>query len=341
MKNLVECLPQMSHLISFTFDCLTTPPSNLIESLLCTPTLRDLRFENTPLNFDAIAKTNQGLTRIAIHNLRHDLISDMDRNNRSNLKRFISKELYEERAAQCLLHDLATTAKLLVDHRFSLRDIEVPQEWLSFNRQSFVEWPALRSLTLTGCQTQEPLANLLRGMSHITDLNLYFIPSKPSYDDFGADLLLASSLEGEVPLRERLPNLRSLTMLNATKENLIFTQVPPSLESLSLTSIHDWSDGTMGLSSDEAMWIVKAVSSSGADLRELRLSLSEEPTAKLVHAIAKETPSLELLQLGMNDYKPLFDDRSDQEAILVRSFHLPFRNEFYIHSSYSQISPPP
>ena len=320
MKNLIECLPQMSHLISFTFNCLTTPPSGLIESLLCTPTLRDLRFVDTPLNFDAIAKTNQGLTRIAIHNRHHDLISDMVRNNRSNLKRFISKELYEEGAAQ--RHDLATTAKLLVDHRFSLRDIEVPQEWLSFDRQSFVEWPALRSLTLTGCQSQEPLTNLLRGMLHITDLNLlYSTPSKPSsYDDFGP----TTSLEEEVPLRERLPNLRSLTMLNPTKEDPIFTQVPPSLESLSLTSIHDWPGGTIGLSSDEAMWIVKAVSSSGADLRELRLSLSEEPTAKLVRAIAKETPSLELLQLGMNDYKPLFEDRSDQDAILVRSFHLPF-----------------
>lgn len=332
----------MSHLTSFTFYCLTTPPSDLIESLLSVPTLRDLRFEDTPLDFDAIAKTNKGLTRIAILNRQHRLTSDNARNNRPSLKRSISKKHYEESAEQRLPHDLATTAKLLVDHRLSLRDIEVPQEWISFDRPSSVEWPALRRLTLTGRQSQEPLTNLLRGMSHITDLNLlYSIPSKLSRDNLDVDILPAISLEEEVPLRERLRNLRSLTISNPIKEDPIFSQVPPSLESLSVTSTHDRPDGTTGLSSDEAIRIVKAVSLSGADLRELRLSLSEEPTAKLVHAIAKEAPSLELLQLGMDDYEPLFEDRSDQEAILVCSFHLPFRNELYMNSSYSQTFPPP
>lgn len=322
----------MSHLTSFTFHCLTTPPRHLIESLLSNPTLRDIRFEDTPLDFDAIAKTNKGLTSIAIHSGQHVQVSGDARNNRSSWKRIIGQRVYEANAAQRLPHDVATTTKLLVDHRLSLRDIEVPKELLAYDRLSFAEWPALRRLTLTGHKSREPLTHLLRGMPHITDLNLlYSIPSKiSSRDNRGSDPLPVISLEEEVPLRERLRNLRSMTISNPTKEDPIFTQVPPSLESLSVTSIHDWPDDTTGLSSDEAIWIVKAVSSAGADLRELRLSLSEEPTAELVHAIAKEAPSLQLLQLGMDDYEPLLDDRSDQETILVSSFppsfHFAFQN---------------
>lgn len=314
----------MSHLTSFTVHCLTTPPRDLIESLLSTPTLRDIRFEDTPLNFDAIAKTNTGLTSIAVHNGQQVHVSGDARNSRPSWKRVIGQRLYQQNAAQRLPHDVATTTKLLVDHRLSLRNIEVPKELLSYDRLSFADWPALRRLTLTGHKPQEPLAYLLRGMPNITDLNLLY--SKPSRqysrDNDSADLP-SMTIDEEVPLRDRLRLLRSLTISNPTKEDPIFTEVPPSLESLSVTSICDWPDETTGLTIEEAIWIVRAVSSSGVDLRELRMSLSEEPSAELVRVIAKEAPSLEFLQLGMDDYEPLLDDRTDQETILV-SHESPF-----------------
>jgi hypothetical protein len=301
ITELAFVVPKMVGLSTFIFHTLETPSDNLVAAVLNLPSLRNLQFEETPLNFRLPETFNPDLRSLVFKDGKDLRVFGGAKMYHHSWRLVSGDDDYERLALERLPTDKQGAMRLLRAYSTSLENIEIPSELLCSLDFTSRPWPALYTLTLTGtCAPTLSLMELVRGVPGLVELHV--LCSMPPAPKMAADSAVVHCSKPSPTLEQCLPRLRALTVSNLHPEDRILGDVPPTLEALVLISIHSWPDTTQGLDHCHARHILKAVSSSGARLTELRMGLDEEPSLELVRIITRDFPALEILQLGIDFY---------------------------------------
>ena len=309
IDELIDAIPKLTGLSTFSIHSLTTPPVMLIDALFRCPSLVDLSFEETPLDF------RPPLTHCeSLHTLRFRDGRDLRVNGSPSL--FIrswwespGRKIYKQIEFQRRDLDKAATADILSVHSPFLRHVELASGLTPVCGLADMAWPKLQKLVLTGpCPSLgEPILPMIQSMPALRDLQILYSRCPPQHGPpywfvcppntiTGNDNSPTSTLETCSPL------LHSLTLSNPHPADMVFRSIPRSLESLTLLSIYEWPHQTKGIDHTFATKVVREVSVCGARLHELRMCVNKEPSVGLVDTIVRSFPGLKTLHLGVDTW---------------------------------------
>lgn len=313
IDELIDAIPKLIRLSTFSIHTFLTPPDALIEALFQCPTLEYLSFEETPLNFHIPPSPSKSIHTLHFKDGRDLRVSGGPQLFIRSWRESPGQKIYEKLESERRVSDTAATMLILTAHRMSLQHIELPSGLIDVNALAALQWPALRTLVLTGPSPTAgsmQILQILQGMPSLRDLR--FMYSRQSCSKgirIRPSLALCPESAGTQALSSTLtlaycsPNLHSLTLSDPNPSDAVFRAVPSSLESLTLPSIYEWPHLTKGIDHNFASRILREISGCGVRLRELRMYVDREPTLELLDTIVRYCPALEILYLGMDFYR--------------------------------------
>jgi len=214
---------------------------------------------------------------------------------------------YEKLESERRVSDTAATTNILREHSPFLRHLELASGLTSVRDLATITWPSLQTLTLTGpCPShKEFILPIIRAMPALLDLQIIYSWYRPRYCNIywcvcPSNPVTGTMISSTLTLATCSPTLRSLTLSNPHPADTVFGSIPPSLESLTLPSIHEWPHKTNGMNLTFAARIMRDVSVCGARLRVLRLFVNCEPSVGFLKTIVQHFPFLEILHLGID-----------------------------------------
>ena len=307
IDELIDAIPKLTGLSTFSIHSLTTPPDMLIDALFRCPSLVDLSFEETPLDFRPPLAHCESLRTLRFRDGR-----DLRVNGSPSL--FIrswwespGRKIYEQIELQRCDLDKAATAHILSVHSPFLRHVELVSGLTPVCGLADMAWPKIHKLVLTGpCPSLgEPILPIIQSMPALRDLQILYSRCPPQHGPpywfvCPPDTIAGNDKSPTLTLETCSPILRSLTLSNPHPADMVFRGMPRSLESLTLLSIYEWPHQTKGIDHTFATRIVREVSVCGARLHELRMCVNKEPTVSLVDTIVRSFPGLETLHLGFD-----------------------------------------
>jgi hypothetical protein len=278
----------------------------LIEALFRCPSLVNLSFEETPLDFHLPSIPCETLHSLRFNDGRDLRVSGTPKFFVRSWRESPGREVYEKIESERRASDTAATAQLLDTHSSFLRYVEIASGLMSVRDLAAIAWPVLQTLVLTGpCPPpRERVLRITQAMPALRDLQILYSIRPPHYKHpwcvCPSSLAKGQPTSSALTLATCSPILRSLTLSNPHITDAVFRSIPSSMESLTLLSILEWPHQTMGINHGFATRIVSEVSACGARLRELRMFISWEPTIDLINTIVECFPALEVLHLGID-----------------------------------------
>ena len=306
IDELIYAIPRLPRLYTFSVHTLITPPDELIEALFHCPTLVNLSFEETPLNFHLPRTPCKSLHTLRFLDGRDLRVSGGPRLFIRSWRESPGREIYEKIENERRPSDTLATTQILRIHSPFLQHLELASGLTSVRGLVAVTWPLLQTLTLTGPSPLdgEPILQIIQAMPALRELRILYsvFSSRDTVRWCVYPSIPVGGMTKTFPLTLTAcsPNLRSLTLSNPRPTDMAFQSIPRTLESLTLPSIYEWPHFTKGLDHAFAIRIVRDVSACGARLRELRIFVNSEPNVDLVNTIVESFPALETLHLGVD-----------------------------------------
>ena len=310
IDELIDTIPGLTRLSTFSIHSLTTPPDMLIDALFRCSSLVDLSFEETPLNFRPPLAPCKSLQTLRFKDGRDLRVSGSPRWCIRSWWESPGRKVYEEIELQRRASDTAATTHILNTHSPFLRHVELVSGLTSVPGLVDINaWPVLQSLVLTGpCPSPvESILPILQSMPVLRDLQILYSRCPPQHGPpywfvCPPSTVTEKIMSSILTLKICSPILRSLTLSNPHPADMVFRGIPRSMESLTLLSIYEWPHQTNGIDHTFATRIVREVSVCGARLQELRMYVNKEPTVALVESIVQYLPTLNTLHLGVDSW---------------------------------------
>jgi hypothetical protein len=323
IDGLIYAIPRLLRLRTFSIHTLTTPPNGLIDALFQSPSVVELSFEETPLDFRLPRVTCESLHTLRFKDGRDLRVSGGPRFFIRSWRESPGRRKYEEMESERCQSDTAATTRILGRHSPFLRHLELTSGLTSVRHLATTTWPVLQTLILTGpCPShREPILQIMQAMPALRDLQIMYAICPPRYISFCVCLpnsITEITTSSTLTLATCSPALQSMTLSNPHSADAVWRGIPPSLESLTLLSIYEWPHKTVGIDIAYATRIVRHVSTCGARLRELRIFVNSEPTVDLIDTIVRHFPALQILHVGM-DVWPRGARQDINISLLVRN----------------------
>jgi hypothetical protein len=191
----------------------------------------------------------------------------------------------------------ARVTLFLLRHSGCVRELEVPARLILVDRFTTVQWSTLRTLVFSGEPPEgggDAFLLILRAMSQLESLRLVLVRTSTQKAPF---ILVPPHNRSDGRFRTTLSNLLSLELSNVSEEENIFLHLPSRFTSLSLPTICERDSWPPPMSEASILKILAKVSTSGAQLSRLSLSLENLRSPALIARLSNTFPDLHSLEL--------------------------------------------
>jgi hypothetical protein len=301
----------MPNLVHVLFDCTNTIPSSVLSYVIRRPSIVALEILQTPMELMADLHITSSLTSLSIKPATTFVRFDGGPpiNDSTSEVKFGVRQ-YNQLAAKALLARNMLSFELDVSHRLvmanstRLQCLEINGQYISLQTLQNTHFTSLQTLTFTNCVPQTLGTSVIAVLRAPTLLELHFklswnVGTTSSYRIIPSTCcqsITSETIHGLFPL------LHTLTISNASPDDLIFCNLPTSIKHVHMPTIRDVHTSKFGLTPSAAAQIVQSMFCSQASLLTLHLSLMQLPLPSLIELIASKFPDLKHLELPTSSY---------------------------------------